>query len=95
MNNNKNAKFSQTTTSFFPKQSFNKGVNMSLIKSENFKNCLKINENDTAKIEQFNQYIKKILRSNNKDIDEGANDSFSSKFDVVTYKTINSKIKYD
>jgi hypothetical protein len=79
---------------FFPKKSFNKGVNMTLLNNMNFAENMKINENDNAKIEQINQYIKKSMRFYNKSIDDLTRESSYNKFDNITFKAIRKDKKF-
>jgi len=94
MNGYKDSKFAQTTTMFFPKRSFNKGINMGLLNNINFAENMKLNENDNAKIEQINQYIKKSMRFYNKNLDDIAREGAINKFDSITFKTIKKPSKF-
>ncbi len=95
MNDFKDSKFGQTSTMFFPKRSFNKGVNMNLLNNMNFAENMKINENDNAKIEQINQYIKKSMRFYNKNLDDLTRENTTNKFDNITFKTVKRKNKFN
>lgn len=61
MNNFSEGKFSQTQTSFFPKKSFNKIINLNLINSSNFKENAGIT-NEIAKSNEANDYILKSMK---------------------------------
>jgi len=88
MNEFKDSKFAQSTTMFFPKRSYNKGVYMNLLNNIEFADNMKINENDTCKMEQINQYIKKSMRFYNKNVDDITRENAITKFDNITFKAI-------
>ena len=95
MTNFKNSKFAQTSTSFFPKKSFNKIVNQTLLNNTNFADTLKLNDGDSGRMEQINQYIKKSMKFYKKNMDDLTRDVSRNKFDNVTFKTIKNERKFD
>jgi len=69
MNNFGQGKFAQTQTSFWPKKSYNKIVNLNLLSSKKFVENVGLNqENDKAKINQVNDYIQKSMKFYSKKI---------------------------
>ena len=64
MNNFAESKFLNTTTSFWPKKSFNKIINLNLITSKKFKENLGFNEDEAQddKGDAINNNIKKALK---------------------------------
>jgi len=88
MNNFKDSKFSQTTSSFFPKPSYNKAINMNLLANKTFGETLKIYDGNNANVEKINRYIKKSLNIYNRNIDDVTKNNLKNRFDNVTFKTI-------
>ena len=80
----KESKISLASSSFFPKQSFNRIININLIKSKNFKE-----KTDDEYIEEKKVLLKESikLRNNNKEIKELKNFGVLDKFENFTYKT--------
>jgi hypothetical protein len=64
MNNFKEANFSQSQSSFFPKKSFNKIVNLNLLNSKEFVENFVKNPEDPAenKERELNNFIKKSMK---------------------------------
>jgi hypothetical protein len=63
MNNFSEGKFSTTTTSFWPKKSFNKIINLNLLNSAKFKENLGINTNEERnKVSEINDYVQKSMK---------------------------------
>lgn len=91
MNNFSEGKFSQSSTSFWPKKSFNKIINLNLL------NATKLLQNNTENSE-MNDYIKKSMKFyskltfniilSDKNFDDLMKESMLTKFDSVTFKTI-------
>ncbi len=90
MNNYIDSKFFDGYNTFFPKKSFNKVINMSLINSD--KNQFKDNNIDNNN--QFNNlanYFNKTINFYKSNYDNLIDESVFKKFDNVTYKTIERK----
>ena len=85
LNNYKNRGFAKMHSSFFPKKSFNKIVNLNLLKSKKFLNNVIGNEN--LFFRQF-KGSGTSLRFYNKNFEDIMRDNFLERFDNVTYKTI-------
>ena len=85
LNNYKNRGFPKMQSSFFPKKSFNKIVNLNLLKSKKFLNNVIGNEN--LFFRQF-KGLGTSLRFYNKNYEDIMRDNFLERFDNVTYKTI-------
>ena len=86
MNNFAEGKFLSNYTSFWPKKSFNKIVNLNLLNSKTFlENVL-----NKEGIEHFMKKSLKFYRNNYKTL---LKEGFMNKFDNVTYKTIKPAIK--
>jgi hypothetical protein len=86
MNNFAGGKFLSNYTSFWPKKSFNKIVNLNLLNSKTFlENVL-----NKEGIEHFMKKSLKFYRNNYKTL---LKEGFMNKFDNVTYKTIKPAIK--
>ena len=85
LNNYKNRGFAKIHSSFFPKKSFNKIVNLNLLKSKKFLNNV-IGEKKTF-YRQF-RGLGNSLKFYNKNYEEIIRDNLLEKFDNVTYKTI-------
>ncbi len=64
MNNFREGKFSQSQSSFFPKRSFNKIVNLNLLNSKEFvENFVKTSDdNPDDKQKEINDFIKKSMK---------------------------------
>ena len=85
MNNYSDGKFRTNYTSFWPKKSFNKIVNLNLMNSEQFvENAL----GNKKEIESNNNYIAKSMKFYNKNYEDLMKESLLSRFDNVTFKTI-------
>ena len=85
MNNYSEGKFRTNYTSFWPKKSFNKIVNLNLMNSEQFvENAL----GNKKEIESNNNYIAKSMKFYNKNYEDLMKESLLSRFDNVTFKTI-------
>ena len=84
----KEGKISLATSSFFPKKSFNRIVNINLIKSKTFKE-----KTDDEYIEEKKVFLKENikLRNNSKEIKELKNFGVLDKFENFTYKTIDKR----
>ena len=85
LNNYKNRGFAKMHSSFFPKKSFNKIVNLNLLKSKKFLNNVIGNEN--LFFRQF-KGLGTSLRFYNKNYEDIMRDNLLERFDNVTYKTI-------
>ena len=84
-NNFTNRGFAKMHSSFFPKKSFNKVINLNLLKSKKFLNNVIGNEN--LLFRQF-KGLGTSLRFYNKNYEDIMRDNCLEKFDNVTYKTI-------
>ena len=85
LNNFKNRGFAKMDSSFFPKKSFNKIINLNLLKSKKFLNNVIGNQNNL--IRQF-KGIGTSLKFYNKNYEDILRENFLEKFDNVTYKSI-------
>jgi hypothetical protein len=85
LNNYKNRGFAKNNSSFFPKKSFNKIVNLNLLKSKKFLGNVIGNENLFYR--QF-RGIGTSLKFYNKNYEDILRDNFLERFDNVTFKTI-------
>ena len=85
MNNFAEGKFISNYTSFWPKKSFNKIVNLNLLNSKSFLSHM-INDNESA------HYLKKSLKFYRKNYKELIKEGLLNKFDNVTFKSIKPKI---
>jgi len=85
LNNFSDGKFMAATNSFFPKRSFNKIINLSLLKSYD------LNDNNIEEYNEIqNQNLAKQIGDNYEDLVlDGALDNF----DKITFKTLNNKNK--
>ena len=92
MNNYAEGKFLSNYTSFWPKKSFNKIVNLNLLRSDAFFSYLLNNQGD---IKNSNNYVAKSLKFYRKNYEELLKGGMLSKFDNVTLKTIKPEIKVD
>ena len=68
MNNYSEGKFSNTNTSFWPKKTFNKIINLNLMNSSKFKENVGI-ESDFGKKNGVENYIQKTMKFYSKYID--------------------------
>lgn len=87
MNMFSEGKFPKTQTSFWPKKSFNKVINLNILTSKKFKESLGIYEKDIAKRDELLNEIKTSMKFYDKNYDELIKESQMKKFDNVTYKT--------
>ena len=63
MNNFSEGKFSTSSTSFWPKKSFNKIINLNLLNSKKFKENVGIEVDENAyKSNEFSDYIHKSMK---------------------------------
>ena len=92
MNNYAEGKFLSNYTSFWPKKSFNKIVNLNLLKSDAFFSYLLNNQGD---IKKANNYVTKSMKFYHKNYEDLLKEGMLSKFDNVTLKTIKPEIKVD
>lgn len=92
MNNFAEGKFLSSYTSFWPKKSFNKIVNLNLLKSDAFLAYLLSNKEDSK---NANNYIAKSMKFYHKNYEDLIKEGILSKFDNVTFKTIKPEIKND
>ena len=87
MNNFANGKFFDGYSTFIPKKSFNKLVNLNLLNSEAFlSNLVK----DTKSLKESGNYIAKSMRFYNKNYEDLMKEGLLTKFDNVTFKSIKS-----
>ena len=90
MNNYIDSKFFDGYNTFFPKKSFNKVINMSLIHSD--KNQFKDNNIDNNnQFKNLANYFNKTINFYKSNYDNLIDESVFKKFDNVTYKTIKRK----
>ena len=85
MNNFAEGKFISNYTSFWPKKSFNKIVNLNLLNSKTFMSHM-INDSESE------HYLKKSLKFYRKNYKELIREGLLNKFDNVTFKSIKPKI---
>jgi hypothetical protein len=92
MNNYSEGKFLSNYTSFWPKKSFNKIINLNLLNSDTFISNF---VNDKNKIKNSGNYIAKSIRFYKKNFKDLMKEGLLTKFDNITYKTIrpNNKIE--
>ena len=90
LNNYKNRGFAKNNSSFFPKKSFNKIVNLNLLRSDAFLSYLVNNQGD---IRKSNNYVAKSMKFYNKNYEDLLKEGMLTKFDNVTLKTIKPEIK--
>ena len=83
-------KFLSSYTSFWPKKSFNKIVNLNLLRSDAFLTHLLNNRED---FKNSNNYVVKSMKFYHKNYDDLIKEGMLTKFDNVTLKTIKPKIK--
>jgi hypothetical protein len=62
MNNFSDGKFSTAFTSFWPKKSFNKIINLNLLNSAKFKENVGIRGDEDGKSGEMNDYIQKSMK---------------------------------
>ena len=86
LNNYKNRDFSKIHSSFFPKKSFNKIVNLNLLRSKKFLNSI-MGQKKRLFYSQF-KGLGNSLKFYNKNYEEIIRDNFLEKFDNITLKTI-------
>ena len=92
MNNFAEGKFISNYTSFWPKKSFNKIVNLNLLNSDAFLANLTTDQNA---FRESNNYIAKTMKFYHKNYEDLLKEGLLNKFDNVTYKTIKPGIKMD
>ena len=92
MNHYADGKFIKNYTSFWPKKSFNKIINLNLLNSDAFINNV---VGDKKKLEKENNYIAKSMKFYNKNYEDLMKEGMLKKFDNVTYKTIRKEQKID
>ena len=85
LNNYKNRGFATMNTSFWPKKSFNKIINLNLLKSKKFLNNVIGNQDNLLK--QF-KGLGTTLKFYNKNYEDIMRENFLERFDNVTYKSI-------
>ena len=85
LNNYKNRGFAKVHSSFFPKKSFNKIVNLNLLKSKKFLNTIIKDKNVFYR--QF-KGLGNSLKFYNKNYEDILKDNLLEKFDNITFKTI-------
>jgi len=107
MNRFEDGKFMVQENSFWPKKSYNKILNMNLIKSNKFLNDIGIFHNSKNEIEKtadINQFVYKstnfysnysYLTLLDRNFEDLIKENLISKFDNVTLKTIDRKTKLD
>ena len=85
MNNFAEGKFISDYSSFWPKKSFNKIVNLNLVNSKTFLNNL-LNEKGNE------HYLKKSIQFYQKNFKELMKEGLLNKFDNVTFKSIKPRV---
>ena len=92
MNNFSEGKFLSSYTSFWPKKSFNKIINLNLLNSDTFISNF---VNDKKRMKNSGNYIAKSIRFYKKNFKDLMKEGLLTKFDNITYKTIrpNNKIE--
>ena len=90
MNNYPNSGFLTEYSSFYPKKSFNKKINMNLLNSQNF---LDNNMNDIMSQLNSNGNMNKVMEFYTKNLDDIQEDAIGTKIDSVTLKTVPKKVK--
>ena len=88
LNNYKNRDYTSFTSSFWPKISFNKVINLNLLKSKKFLDNIIFEEN---KNEIKNKIFGKALKFYNKNYEEILKEEGLPKFDNVTFKSYDKK----
>ena len=94
MNNYAEGKFRSNYTSFWPKTSFNKIVNLNILNSETFLSNL-IGCKKNLKLEGGGGSTQKSLRFYHRNFKELMKEGMLTKFDNVTFKTIRSNNKIE
>ena len=93
MNNYAEGKFLSNYTSFWPKKSFNKIINLNLLHSDTFlANFITNNKN---KLKSSANYFSKSIKFYNKNYKDLMKEGLLNKFDNITYKTIRPNNKID
>ena len=87
MNNYSEGKFLSNCTSFWPKKSYNKIINLNLLNSKQFVEYA-LGEKTRKEMEKSNNYMAKSMKFYKKNYEELMKEGLLSKFDNVTYKTI-------
>ena len=90
MNNYAEGKFLSNYTSFWPKKSYNKIINLNLLNSEAFVSNL---VPDINLLKKNKGYISKSIKFYNKNYQDLMKEGLLTKFDNVTYKTIRPNTK--
>ena len=90
-NNYPNAKFMSATTSFWPKRSYNRIINLNLLNGQIFKN--KKEKDET--IEKQKNMVISSTKFYHQNFDDLLKEGYLNKFDNVTYKTIKHEHKID
>ena len=92
MNNFANGKFLSNYTSFWPKKSFNKIINLNILNSDTFISNL---VSDKKKLKSDANYIAKSIRFYNKNYKDLMKEGLLTRFDNITLKTIRPNSKID
>ena len=92
MNNFAEGKFLSNYTSFWPKKSFNKIVNLNLLRSDAVLSYLLNKQGD---IKNSNNYVAKSMKFYKKNYEDLLKEGLLTKFDNVTFKSIKPEIKMD
>ena len=92
MNNFAEGKFLSGYTSFWPKKSFNKIVNLNLLRSDAFLSYL---INNRGNVRNANNYITKSMKFYRKNYEDLLKEGLLTRFDNVTFKTIKHGIRKD
>ena len=90
MNNFAEGKYISGYTSFWPKKSYNKIINLNLLNSDAFLSNLMNNKSD---VETANNYVAKSMKFYRKNYEDLLKEGLLNKFDNVTYKTIKPGVK--
>lgn len=90
MNNYAEGKFLSSYTSFWPKKSYNKIINLNLLNSDTFLSHL---INDKKENKPPSNYVVKSMKFYHKNYEELLKEGLLTKFDNVTYKSIKPRIK--
>ena len=90
MNNYPNSGFLTEYSSFYPKKSFNKKINMNLLNSQNF---LDNNMNEIMSQLKSNGNMNKIMEFYTKNLDDIQEDAIGTKIDSITLKTVPKKVQ--
>ena len=86
MNNYSNRDFGNLKTSFFPKRSFNKVINLNLLRSKKFFGNFVFGNKDKKIFGKNGHLLSKIIRFYNQNFDNILKEKNLEKFDNVTYK---------